>query len=98
MRTFEQLTKEERKQALDKAITDLLTAICEGVVRFNDELNRDDLQARIDAAFAKAERMRTPWFSHEYIMDTCRDEIEGMARCDAEDSLYLDKGERAVRL
>lgn len=51
---------------------------------------------RIDAAIAKADKMQTPWFAHEYIIDTCADEIEGMARCDAEDAVYAKPGERIV--
>ena len=98
MRTFEQLTAGEQEAAENRAASDLLQAICDGAVRFNDELNKDDLQARVDAAFARAEKMQTPWFAHEYIMDTCRDEIEGMARADAEDAMYPGADERTIRL
>lgn len=96
MKTFDQLTDTQRAAALAKATNDLLTAITEGAIRFNDTLNHDDLQARIDAAFAKADQMQTPWFAAEYIMDTCRDDIEGMAQCDAEDSLYAEEGEHVI--
>lgn len=98
MRRFSRLTKAEKEAAVNQAASDLLGAILEGAVRFNDSLSGDDLQARIDAACAKAEAMRTPWFAHEYIMDTCRDEIMGMAQCDAEDAMYPDKAERIIRL
>jgi hypothetical protein len=97
MKTFEQLTPEQQAKAVEKCLANLLEAICEGAIRFNDEANQDDLQKRIDAAFAKAEKMRTPWFAHEYILDTCREDLEGMARCDAEDALYSEPGERVIR-
>src|SRR3972149_6940703 len=96
MKTYEQLTVEQQKAAVDKCASNLLTAIVEGAIRFNDELNNDTLQERIDAAFAKADEMQTPWFSHEYIMDTCKDEIMGMAQCEAEDTLYPEPGEQCL--
>ena len=93
MKTFDELTGTQQSEAVSNATNELLKAILEGVIRFNDELNHDDLQARIDAAIQKAEEMRTPWFAGEYILDTCRDDIEGMATCDAQDALYRGVGE-----
>lgn len=88
MRTFDQLTADEQTRAVKRETDDLLTAILEGAIRFNDQLNGDDLQARIDKAIAKADAMRTPWFAGEYVMDLAGDEIEGMARARAEDAKY----------
>ena len=96
MKTFNQLTPEQQKQAIDKETCSILTAICEGAIRFDDKKNKDDLQTRINAAVAKAEKMRTPWFSSEYILDTCREDIEGMARATAEDALYPEKDEHCI--
>lgn len=98
MRKFSDLTEQEQATAENKAAEELLRAILDGAVRFNDKLNGDSLQARIDKAVARADKMQTPWFAHKYIMDTCAEEIRGMARCDAEGTLYLDPGENAVRL
>lgn len=97
MKTFDQLTPAQQAKAEIKCLENLLEAICEGAIRFNDKLNRDDLQARIDAAADKAEKMHTPWFVGEYILDTCRADLEGMARCDAEDALYSAPGENVIR-
>ena len=72
-------------------------AITEGI-RFNDAANGDDLQARIDAAGGKANAMQTPWFWSSYIMDTCQDDLEGMAAAYAEDALYPDQRERVIYL
>lgn len=96
MKTYNELTNAEKDKALAAATVSLLEAILEGSLRFNDALNHDDLQARIDAACIKAETMRTPWFAHEYILETCREDIEAMARCDAEDSLYPVRGQNVV--
>ncbi len=96
MKTFEQLNTKQQQAAIDHSRTDLLQDILDGAIRFNDKLNKDDLQARINAAFEESERMQTPWFASEYVMDTCREEIEGMARCSAEDSIYPEPGEHCI--
>lgn len=88
MKRYTDLTPEQQHKAVEKAASEVLTLIVEGAVRFADELNHDDLQARIDAAIEKADEMQTPWFAHEYVMDTCRDDILSMARADAEDAWY----------
>jgi len=98
VRTFGQLTADEQTKAERVAADQLLTEIVEGGLRFSDEKNGDHLQAKIDKAVRKAERLQTPWFSGEHIMDAAGDEIRGMARCDAEDALYPDKGERVIYL
>jgi len=93
MKTFEQLSETEKARAFEKCLCLLLRQVTTGAIRFNDTLNGDDLQARIDAATVRAEAMRTPWFAHEYILDTCREELESIARCDAADALYAAPSE-----
>ena len=94
MKTFYELTGTQQSEAVSNATNELLKTILEGGIRFNDQrLNHDDLQSRIDSAIQKAEEMQTPWFAGEYIMDTCRDEIEGMSRCNAKDTMYYGIGE-----
>ena len=98
MRTFQDLSEEEQGKAREKALEELLQLVAEGVIRFDDTLNGDDLQSRIDAAWAKANDMQTPWFIGSYIMDTCGDDLRSMARADAEDALYPDPGEHIIRI
>ena len=88
MRTFDDLSSHEQVKARSKALDELLTLVAEGAIRFNDKLNGDHLQAKIDAAWRKAEQMQTPWFAHEYIMEAVGDELRAMAQCDAEDTTY----------
>jgi hypothetical protein len=88
MKTWEQLSPDEKLRATAKATGSLLEAILEGTFRFNDELNKDDLQARIDGAITEAEKLHTPWFAGEIIMERAGEEIESMAICDAKDALY----------
>jgi len=96
MKTFEQLTPVEQGRAVRTCLDNLLTDVIEGSLAFNDSLNGDDLQDRINAALAAAERMHTPWFASEYILETCREDLTGMAQCDAEDASYTEPGERII--
>lgn len=96
MKTYSELTPEQQKKAVEHFIKLDLESIIDGWLKFNDDLNGDNLQARIDAAIEKAERMRTPWFAAEYIMDSCGEEITLMAQCSAEDCLYPEQYERIV--
>jgi hypothetical protein len=98
MRTYDELTEAEKTKAAEKATDRLLGLIVEGAVRFNDELNGDGLQARIDAAMVEANDMQTPWFAGEYVMEAAGEEIKSMARMDAEDALYPAPDERVIRL
>ena len=96
MKIYSELSEEQKVRAVGRAYATLMGAILEGAVCFDDERNQDDLQARIDAALAKANDMQTPWFAHEYIMDTCKEEIMGMAQADAENALYAEPTEHVV--
>ena len=91
------MTEEEKAKAIHICVDSLLSAILQGLT-FADELNRSDLQARIDAAIQKAEDMFTPWFAADYIMDTCKEDITDIATCDAEDALYPDENKRCIVL
>ncbi len=53
MKKFEELNEAQQQKAVEHFTSRLLEAICEGAIRFNDALNQDDLQARIDAAGEK---------------------------------------------
>lgn len=97
MRTFDQLNGDEQEAAIDKVTEELVQAVCEGL-RFNDDLNGNDLQARIDAAIAEAETMQTPWFAGEYVIDAAEEDLRSMARADAEHALYPAQDERVIRL
>ena len=96
MKKYNELTEYEKKAALDKILSDDLELILSGVIRFDDGLNDDGLQRRIDAAIAEAERMKTPWFASEYILDACREELEKIAICVAEDALYPEPYEIVI--
>ena len=69
MKRFEELTQEQKDEAVETFTGELLEAIVGGLIRFDDEKNGDTFQAAIDLATAKASEMQTPWFAGEYVMD-----------------------------
>ena len=103
MKRYHELSEAEQTKAVDRLYCDLLKAVTEGAIRFNDDANEDDLQSAIDKAAAEADRMQTPWFAHEYIAEaeytefgvkrTVEDTLRGMAQCEAEDALYSQVNE-----
>ena len=96
MKRYDELTARQQVAAREKCTDLLLTAIVEGRLRFNDNLNGGNLQDRIDTALFTANAKATPWFAGEYVMGACREELDDMARCDAEHSLYSSPEERIL--
>jgi hypothetical protein len=90
MKTYAELTKKQQAAAFEYHLNLLLGAVVEGAVRFNDGLNGDDLQARIEGAKDDMDKLDTPWFYGEAIMDAAGDDLRGMAQCDAENTMYAE--------
>lgn len=114
MKRYDDLTDDQKEQAVNQALNDLLTEICSGL-RYNDEVNGDNLQAMIDAAIGAADRMRTPWFAHEYILEAkfrpfkghiadddglypVRSQLTSIARSTAEEAFYPEPSDAVIRL
>lgn len=89
--TFQELTVAQQEKAVENMMTEVLQAYLEGV-RFEDET----LNSRIDDAIEKADSMQTPWFAHEYIMDTCSEDVKNLARTWAENTVYSDEITRPI--
>jgi hypothetical protein len=98
LKRFDELTTEQQERAVDRCMVQLMEGIVEGYIVFNDSANKDDLQARINAACEKAAAMRTPWFAGEYILDTCKAELESLARGEAMESLYSEPEDPPVHI
>lgn len=98
MRKWNNLNENERTRAVNKVLDKLLEAVVEGAIRFDDELNKNTLQAKIDTAIKAANKNQTPWFAGEYIYEVVSDELRGMAQCDAEDAFYPSPDERIIRI
>lgn len=95
MKTYKQLNKSEQKQAINQEMNNLLEAIIQDGLRFDDVKNEDKLQAKIDKAFEKADKMQTPWFVREIMLEDkyIKESLMGMAECVAEDNTYLEDNE-----
>jgi Zn-dependent metalloprotease len=113
MRTYDELTAEEQKEAVNQEYAALLGDVSAGVVRFNDALNGDEFQAAIDQAIAKADWLQTPWFAHEYVAEavyswdvgdgttmseTVGEALRSMAECGVDEAFFPDPDERVIRL
>lgn len=77
MKTWNELTEEQRIKAIHKVRSEQLQDITNGTVRFDDEKNGDNLQEAINAAIAEAVENQTPWFAHEYVMEARYNPGEG---------------------
>ena len=95
MRRYNELSEEEQAKAIEVCTNELLEVILGGG-RFVDEQNGDDLQQRVDKAIAQADKMQTPWFAGEYIMESCGSEIRSMASTSVEDAFFPDYGDLVI--
>lgn len=82
LKTFSELTEEERRSALSKKEAEVLLFLIE-CPEFYPELGE-----QLSAANEKADEMRTPWFIGEYIMDECGDEVRAIAKEASANCLY----------
>lgn len=90
MKKYADLTPEQQEQAMQICLVDVLRDITE------EGVYPEGLYTRIQEAWEKAEQMRTPWFIHEYIMDTCEKELREMALQIAQGGIYLEGNEYTV--
>lgn len=98
MRTWNQLNSDEQQRAVNKALRTLITDITRGVIRFNDQLNNDNLQSKIDIAIKNATDNQTPWFAEEFVYEAVGDELKPIANCNAEYSFYPSPNEQIIRI
>lgn len=94
MKTYQELSEKQKAQAFEAAINRLLTKICEGTVKFNDK----NVQSKIEDARNASERMHTPWFMHELVMEHCKDEVQRAAKTDLERAFYREPGDVVISL
>ena len=86
IRGYYWLSNEEKVEAREYNLRRLLGYISEGFEDFDDPA----LIEKINVARKRADDMRTPWFTHEYVLETCRPELEGIAFKMAVRTLYVD--------
>jgi len=64
MRRWNELTKDEKEKAQKKALETILMEVCEGILVFGAKV-----QEHLDKAIEEMERMQTPWFLAERLME-----------------------------
>jgi len=99
MKTYEQLSPEQREIATNNQITKILESILEGSLRFDDDVNGDTLQADIDAAIQEVEDCQTPWFAGECILENEETAkiLREMAYSQAQNCIYAEPHESIER-
>lgn len=95
MKKYNELSSEQQKKAVRYSMDQFFEALCKGHLRLEDEP-----QSRVEAAIKKAEDLHTPWFASEYIASDAvvMEYLEVLAESEAEELLYLEDEENAVRL
>ena len=92
MKTWDDLTDGQKESAVLTRMNWLLKMICDGSLKFA----RDDLQQAILDASEKAEKMKTPWFMHEYVMESIGDTLRALAQEEVRNILYIEPHEVAM--
>jgi hypothetical protein len=88
MRTFGQLSRDEKKKAIEKALTELVDCAANGLITFGQ-----NLQSKINFAIEKALKENMQWSTQEYILESAKPELFLLAKGIAEDAKYKDDGE-----
>ena len=90
MKTFNTLTVNEKEKAIETELLALLEKVISGELALGD-----GLQERIDSALGEAEKMQTPWFAHEYLLedDIIENALRGIALEQAQDAIYAESHE-----
>ena len=81
---FADLDPVQQEKVVNDAKNAVLQGIVEGLIVFEDSVQRN-----VDQAIKYAnDVMRTPWFAHEYVMDKIGDVIRDIAKTHASVCLY----------
>lgn len=89
MKTYQELTERQKRDAVTRAISELLEDILEENITYTDSMY-GDLQHRLDTAIWRADDNQTPWLAHGYIMNACGVEVGKLALDIVESSLYAE--------
>ena len=84
-REYNDLSDSEKESAVSHFLLQVLSMACEypSLYQYNEKLHKKILKAH-----KKADKNQTPWFTHEFIMEDCGDELREIALDEAQDSLY----------
>jgi len=94
MKRFHELTRKQRRQAIDYAGQMLASGIINGLIRLPDR----DKQARIEAVVDGMSRDQPllPFSAH--VWKRCREDLITLAEIEARATLYLEAGEHGTHI
>lgn len=95
MKSFADLTDDQRSLAIEESLRRVVRAVTEGGLRFNDLANGNDLQNRIDRARIQAEEEPVAW-AH-LVLESCHGDLVKLAVMSAQDAVYVE-GETVISL
>jgi hypothetical protein len=96
MKRWAELTLPEQKAVRKQEFQEMLKALIE----FGADLLPEYLATNFHEAAAKADRMQTPWFIHEYILEDqeIKEWLEENTMAFLGECYFLESGEVAVRI
>lgn len=96
-KTFDQLTDDEKS----KAITKQCNLILKDIVSFYPDgwyliSNDENFKLKLDKAWNESNEMKTVWFFHEYVWESCKTEIETLAVEELQNVLFKTEKEQII--
>ena len=90
MKSYKELTEEEKKKAEVEVGREFLKAICE-----IPQLLPEELQPLAEKALIECEKKQTPWFYHEYLLDVpeIKEWFDAQLLYEMEEAIYVEQGE-----
>jgi len=91
MKTYDELTKEQKDAAVEKEALRILRFLAEGYPAPSLELREiaNEVGAEMD-------RMQTPWFFGEVMWERAETHLKGIARYYVKDQVFAEKGDPEV--
>lgn len=87
LKTWNQLTTDQQKAAIQMRVHHLVQAISEGRLTFNNPA----MQEKVLHAAKRAEDMKTPWFFGQYVMEGMASELATLATAECASAFYIPR-------
>lgn len=95
MKTFDELTAQQQSLACEVALLKILAKISEGSARFP---GLPSIQAKLEAAAAEDERLKSPSYMHQFVLNNYKAELDVFAGQYARSAFYREPGDLVLSL